>query len=369
MSDILLIISLKLILLFSFLLLLKKWYKNSNGMYSIIVYWILGLFFIFYLSFQIIEWLLNIFLFKENSLLRDEESLGSLSSLISLILYFVIGFTYFKRKKKKTKKENNIINPNNEKLKENDFSSDKFTKISTRKNYYILGVSLILIIVLITIGKSKNERSILNEDNFLQKDGTNYEKSYKQQKKEKDIGFTENLDSILNIYSNYKYEVSFNGPDNWKSDMGVSEHTIYRTYELDSGLTFSINVIEPKLSDNFKSRKISIWEVYDNNPLDYKNRHKQMLENQTNSKIRNFNLVKIYLKNEPSLRVYFEDTRRDIDYEYDVVNIVYSTFRNNYTYTFSLGVPKIFYDNNSDYYHKLFYGIHFLKKGYSESKK
>ena len=58
--------------------------------------------------------------------------------------------------------------------------------------------------------------------------------------------------------------MAYDGPDKWKFDAGVGEHTIYRTFETDSATTFSINVIEIK-KNKIKKKK---WSNY----LDYVSR-------------------------------------------------------------------------------------------------
>ena len=108
-------------------------------------------------------------------------------------------------------------------------------------------ICLIFISFLISCQSNKTKKNKIND----------FEKSFKEEKGE---GFTEYLDSTTNIYSNFKYHVAIDAPDNWKTDAGVSEHTIFRTYQPDSSLTFSINVIELKFGENEK--KITICASY-----------------------------------------------------------------------------------------------------------
>ena len=97
--DILILIIFKLILIIGFTYLLTKWKAKSGKKLPSIIYWILGLFFVFVMSFNIIEWLLNFFFYKEGSLLADKSSLNSLSALIGLVVYFIIGIKYFSKRK------------------------------------------------------------------------------------------------------------------------------------------------------------------------------------------------------------------------------------------------------------------------------
>lgn len=97
--DVIIILGLKLILLIGFVLSIKFWLKKKNNIVPIILYWILGLFFVFMMSHQIAEWFLMQFYYVENHLTRDADSIGSLSAIIGLVVYIFIGVKYFKRKK------------------------------------------------------------------------------------------------------------------------------------------------------------------------------------------------------------------------------------------------------------------------------
>ena len=121
-----------------------------------------------------------------------------------------------------------------------------------------------------------------------------FEKSFKEEKGE---GFIEHLDSTTNISSNFRYNIAFDAPDNWKIDAGVSEHTIFRTFQPDSSMTFSINVIEQKLNE---SEKIDIWELYQKYKEQFDNQFRTTLETQLNSKMEN--LVSVSSFNPLTLR-------------------------------------------------------------------
>lgn len=97
--DVVLILVFKLILLVGFVLSMKYWLKKKNNLTPIILYWILGLFFVFMMTFQIAEWFLMQFYYIENHLTRDADSIGALSAIIGLAVYIFIGVKYFKRKK------------------------------------------------------------------------------------------------------------------------------------------------------------------------------------------------------------------------------------------------------------------------------
>ena len=186
-----------------------------------------------------------------------------------------------------------------------------------------------------------------------------FEKSYKEQK-DTDLlpEHTEHFDSINNLYSNYKYKVSFDGPNHWASDAGVSEHTIFRTFQPDSAITFAINVIELKVAENEKAP--DIWEMYQvqKEKMDYP--YKVLIPKQFNSKVEDFNASKTYLKNKTILKRKFKYLVRELDLEYYNTSIVYQTLIDNLSYTFSLDVPTMFYDENPSFYDNLIRNVTFL---------
>jgi len=97
--EILVSLSLKFLLLLGFIALINFWIKKSNNYLPIIVYWILGLFFVLILSFQILQWVGSVS-FQKNPDSVDGSMINSISSVLSLSLYIYIGVQYLKRKKK-----------------------------------------------------------------------------------------------------------------------------------------------------------------------------------------------------------------------------------------------------------------------------
>ena len=97
--DILIILTVKFLMTLGFFFLLTFWVKKSKNIIPIILYWVLGLFFVFVSITDIIRVLLISTIYLESSPLRNEESIGSISSLLGLIIYIFIGIKYFKRKK------------------------------------------------------------------------------------------------------------------------------------------------------------------------------------------------------------------------------------------------------------------------------
>ena len=64
--------------------------------------------------------------------------------------------------------------------------------------------------------------------------------------------YVEHYDTLRNNYSNFYYGVSFDGNDNWLSNIGETEHSIFRTYQIDSALSFSI--VEAAVTVGFRYR-------------------------------------------------------------------------------------------------------------------
>lgn len=186
-----------------------------------------------------------------------------------------------------------------------------------------------------------------------------FKKSFKQQGQENRLPeFSEYLDTIKNIYSNYKYHVAFNGPDTWESDKGVSEHTIYRTYNPDSALTFSINVIELNVDENLEQ---DMWQYYLDNKQEIDNSCTTIIEAQLNTKVEDYRTEKTYVKNNVALKRTLRYLVKEQDYEYYVTSLSRQVMINKLIFTFGLDLPSVFYDGNKSYYDDLFLNISFLK--------
>jgi uncharacterized BrkB/YihY/UPF0761 family membrane protein len=92
MIDSLIIVTVQILFFASFLYFSKLWLKRKNNVYPIIFYWVFGIFFIFLMGSNILAWSLK-------SLPYEKDSMGSLSSVIALVLYIYIGLQYFKKEK------------------------------------------------------------------------------------------------------------------------------------------------------------------------------------------------------------------------------------------------------------------------------
>ncbi|WP_422359644.1 hypothetical protein [Reichenbachiella sp.] len=212
------------------------------------------------------------------------------------------------------------------------------------KSLFLISVS----IAIICSCQQKNKK--LTADDLV-------EDSFKEQKDKGGLPeFTEHFDSLTNLYSNFKYRVAFDAPDHWQSDMGVSEHNIFRAYQADSAISFSINVIELKTND---TTEIDIWESYQKNKEQMDYPYNVLLPKQLNTELENYVVSKSYLRNRISLKRSFNYMVRELDFEYENTSIVYQTNSGNYIYTFGLDIPTMFYVVDPDFYNNLFLNISF----------
>lgn len=207
---------------------------------------------------------------------------------------------------------------------------------------------LIVFSILILVGCRDNNMS---QDLF--------KKSYKQQKNEKSLPeFSEHLDTLKNVYSNFKYHVAFDGPDNWKSDQGLSEHTIYRTYNPDGALTFAINIIELNIDKN--SNK-DMWQFYLENKKKLDNPFTTLIETQLNTTVEDYKTEKTYIKNNIALKRSLKYLVKEQDIEYYNTSLSRQIMIDKMIFTFGLDLPTVFYNQNKAYYDNLFLNISFLK--------
>ena len=191
-----------------------------------------------------------------------------------------------------------------------------------------------------------------------------FEKSFKEKINDGELSAqSEQIDSIRKIYSNYTYYISFDSPDYWVYDKGVSKHTILRTYDADSAIVFSINVIETDVES-----KENVWDLYDMDSIKAERDFKNIIKSQVNSNIHNYNLKKTYIKNFESLRRKFEYVARDQDFEYENTGIIQQVSKGKFIYTFSLFVPSQFYNKNPKNYDALFLKVNFLNDEENTSK-
>lgn len=171
------------------------------------------------------------------------------------------------------------------------------------------------------------------------------------------------FDKSKNIYSNYLYSVSFDGPDHWQSDFGISKHTIFRTYDADTGTTFSINIIE---ADEFMPgldlpSVTTMWNVYQEKDEFLDSLTRISLKKAYNIDDLDLKRDKGYISNHVALKNTLRYMNREVDYEYELTVIQFQVLRKRRVYTFTLSIPSVFYKDKARYYdYLIFQKINFL---------
>lgn len=203
------------------------------------------------------------------------------------------------------------------------------------RNSYILLAGLIIMAIVLVVKKYQvNNPSVV----------TDFEPSFKESSLHGNT--VEHLDSNTLVYSNFKYGFAMDFPNNWSIDRGVSEHTIIRAGQMDSAISFSINVIE--LSD--MQSDIGIWTLWDNEAMGLEASYKNMLPKLVNSEIFNYKPRKVYVSNREAIEIRFNYLVREVDVEYEMQCLFYSIYMIPYTYTIGMHIPRVFYDENPNRY-------------------
>jgi len=186
-----------------------------------------------------------------------------------------------------------------------------------------------------------------------------FEPSYKQQLSENTANkaYDEYYDEQTRTYSNYKYGISYKEMKGWKIDMGVADHTIFRSYEPDSGYSFVINIIEmeiPKGSqedmDAHKLFDLAGKEAFEDNM-------KQQMSNAFSTKVENLNSRKTYFRGFKATRTNLSMTIKDDLYPAVYKYGFYQIIRLPYIYTIGLIYPEELYDTHLN---DVFYTVGFL---------
>jgi len=189
-----------------------------------------------------------------------------------------------------------------------------------------------------------------------------FEDSFKENLKEdKSLESAILFDEKSKIYTNNIYNISMDFPDNWEVDMGTSENSLVRGIEKDSGITFIIVPIELKKGSRAYNLQSQLLDAYD---LDKKMFEKVMSDNVEKligRKIYNYKSEKSYLKNQPTIKSKFKTVMRDLDVEYDMTTVTHGFWRPPYSFTISLSLPSIWYEENPQKYDWLFSNFFFTK--------
>ena len=201
---------------------------------------------------------------------------------------------------------------------------------------------LTFLVILLSCNESKKQTK---EDKYL-------EESYKEQKSKGTLSeHSEDFDSLTNIYSNYKYLISIDAPDNWKIDYGTAKHSIFRGNDPEFALTFSIVVVESKT--DLKNSK-NAWEFYLDNKSKQDAELKNIVKTQFNSDIQNYKATKSYVRNIVSANHSYDFLVRSTDLEYINHVINHQIYRDDYIYTLTAQMPKVVYDEQPEYFERLF---------------
>jgi len=216
------------------------------------------------------------------------------------------------------------------------------------RNFYIFIGFIIILIGYSFFTQYRANKSFKSND---------FEASWKENQTNGEVKYSEKIDTINMIYSNYKYGIAIDFPDKWKLDKGVSEYSLIRGLSKDSGITFNITVVEVKDA----KLDANMWQIWDKNELGSKDVIKQSLSKMVNSKIQKFTDRKVYVDNLEGIEVRFTYGLKYPDGQYDVQGIVYWVYIMPYTYTMGIQVPKMFFEKNPDWYNSLINNVVFRK--------
>lgn len=195
-----------------------------------------------------------------------------------------------------------------------------------------------------------------NENKKQTKEEKYLKESYKEQKSKGTTSeYSEDFDSSTNIYSNYKYLISIDAPDNWKVDYGTAKHSIFRGNDPELALTFSIIVVEPKIKTSQNA-----WEFYLDNKAKQDAELKNVVQTQFNSKIQNYKVKRSYIRNIVSTNYTYDFLVRSSDLEYINHVISHQIYRDDFIYTLTAHMPKIVYDEQPEYFENIFNLVTFL---------
>lgn len=185
-----------------------------------------------------------------------------------------------------------------------------------------------------------------------------FKDSYKRQIQlgQIDKSKTEFYDSSTKVFSNYKYGFSFILPKNWDYDNGVGLLTVFRTFQKDSGIGLSINVIE-----SIEKKVPSLHKIYDGvGESFYKNGIKSQLKN-TGLNLKKSSFKKSSFKGFDSIEQLFITSEIIEDFELETIHKGKIFWRDNIQFTIVFNLPKLYYDLNPEYFDSLLYEFNILQ--------
>lgn len=196
--------------------------------------------------------------------------------------------------------------------------------------------------------------------NFIEKKTENdvltiKRENYKERLANNEIKKAHSFDEKYNIYTNSYYNISFDGPDNWDTDFGIGDKSIYRTYDKKNGITFKILVDEFQKE---QTKYYNSWSFYGEN----KERYEKTMRNQiSKGKGYNFNFERGMIRNNPTIKTTCNYKIKSINKETEFQFISHMTFGKKFIHSFGLVLPKNIYDNNKIKYEEFFNNVYFLK--------
>jgi hypothetical protein len=178
------------------------------------------------------------------------------------------------------------------------------------------------------------------------------------------------IDSTNNAYSNFIHGIGMKLPSHWSYDRGMSQHTIFRGMQPDSGISFVLNVVP--VMDDFKAiqtdETVDLYEIYLLTPIEFQDGLKESWEAQVKSKIKGISIQKSYLKNRVCLKSYMTFDFRDFDVEYENTVILYQTATESRLYSIGMILPTVIYQSNKAYYENVFSQVSFITGHYKTSE-
>ena len=197
---------------------------------------------------------------------------------------------------------------------------------------------------------------LFNNVVFSQLEG--FEDSYKRQIQlgQIDKSKTEFYDSSTKVFSNYKYGFSFKLHKNWDYDNGVGLLTVFRTFQKDSGIGLSINVME-----SIEKKVPSLHKIYDElGELFYQNGIKNQLKN-TGLNLKKSSFKKSSFKGFESIDQLYVTSEIIEDFELETIHKGKVFWKDNIQFTIGFNLPKLYYDLNPEYFDSLLYEFSLLQ--------
>lgn len=189
-----------------------------------------------------------------------------------------------------------------------------------------------------------------------------FESSFKENlKKENDLEDEILFDEKSKIYTNKLYNISMDFPDHWEVDMGTTENSLVRGIERDSGIAFIVIPIELKKDSRQYKLQNQLIDVYESDQKMYEKVMSDNIERMTGEKILSYETEKSFIKNQPSIKSRYKTIIRDLDVEYEMTTVTHNFWKAPYSYTLSLSLPSVWYEENPKKYDWLYSNFFFTK--------